>query len=195
MAGPDEGGWQAAEALAVKHVVRSRGVASAEVLDRRTTLPYLVEVLLPGGTTVRTLVHGGSVVEGGGLAGLGAYLRSLAFVAGRAPTAEDLLLLLQQFDAYPPVAGVEGYPPPSAYHYNEFADAELNPRLDFDASGARFTLCYALEVRPIPPGIAIGARIPGSQGTRPMARWTLAIPGNDAPTWTEERFRHPSGGR
>lgn len=113
-------------------------------------------------------VDAGQVVTARGLAAFDRFLRDSHAIAARSATADELMLLIQQFDAFPPHRNAQGQPAPRDYFHGKHAAPALLPRLDYADDGrAALTVHY----RNTDTGDA-----PGDSGdAMRVFAWTLAI--------------------
>ena len=117
-----------------------------------------------------------SVPAGGGLPALERHLRDGGDIAQHRATSEDVLALVERFEAFPPHRNAQGEPDPRNYFHGKYAPAGLRPHLDYlDAGRATFTMNY----RNTETGDA-----PGDSGTMRVYAWTLAIEPVAPLAWT-----------
>jgi len=145
-------------------------------------LPFLFDAILAKSSWV--LVHDGQVIEGGGLAKLGAYLDAIDVYADRALTADDVTDLLYVFQAFPPVDAMAGAP---EYYLTE-EGTELSVRATWRGHDLDLTLAYRLEA-PNVPGLQAGGMTTADSATWQMmvSFWTLHLRKGVLPRRTEER--------
>lgn len=122
-------------------------------------------------------VAGGRVVTARGLAALERFVRDSGGIAARTTTTDELMLLVQHFDAFPPHRNAQGEPDPRNYFHGPHAPAPLRPLLDHQGSGrAALTVNYRNTA-------------PGDSDAMRVFAWTLAIDPVAPMAWTM-RVRH-----
>jgi len=176
------GQWAEARAIAEQHADATEHAPPDKVREGNPRLPFLFDAILAKSSWV--LVHDGQVIEGGGLAKLGAYLDAIDVYADRALTADDVTDLLYVFQAFPPVDAMAGAP---EYYLTE-EGTELSVRATWRGHDLDLTLAYRLEA-PNVPGLQAGGMTTADSATWQMvvSFWTLHLRKGALPRWTEER--------
>jgi hypothetical protein len=173
-----QGQWDEARAIAERYADQKHHFPADKVRAANPRLPFLFDAALPGASWV--LVHDGRVVEGGGLADLGAYLDAIDVYADHALTTDDVTDLLYVFEALPPV------PPeavsPTSYVTDE--DGELAARASWHGHELDVRLAYIL--RYASPSDVVSEDT-SETWEMPVSFWTLHLRKGAVPTWTEER--------
>jgi len=131
----DPQAWKQAEAIA-------HAAAGAPVHKKSDLLPFL---FFTDDSRV-VLVHRGAVVNPKGPAEVGAYLRDLGIIDGKGPTINDIVYVLEVFDALPPITEV----PPTRYALSR--SSPLTSHVDHDGKTAKVVLNYILGDGPRPRG-------------------------------------------
>lgn len=170
--------WDDARAIAVAYVDATYHLPADKVRAENPRLPFLFTAALPGISSV--LVHDGKVVDGGGLAGLGTYLDAVDVYADHALTADDVLDLLYEFKAFPPVDPATGGP--NAYVTDE--GTALSMTIAWRGAEADFTLAYRLQPAEDPD---IDESEPEESSEMTASSWTLHLARGAEPRWTEAR--------
>jgi hypothetical protein len=171
--------WIAAEKL-VGDRFKKDGKPAHE-LRRHEHTPCLLTVRYTGGEDYK-LVWNGRIVDGKGLAKLGAYLKESRFLERHATPREDVETLVNLFDALPTRA------PGAGWNQGYFVDAkrypDMVPKLEFADGAARFILHY-------PEG---SGRHGGGESMFPeelrASKWTLTIPATYKLAWTMEYIHY-----
>jgi hypothetical protein len=153
----DPQAWKEAEAIATK---AAGGVPVRKQSDR---VPFLF--FSDDGHVV--LIHHGAIVTPKGPGEVGAYLRDIGIIDGKGPTIDDLVYLLEVFDALPPITDV----PPTNY-------ALGSSHVDHDGKTAKVVLEYVLGDGPRPRGEDLNVK-PSTL----IARAVLEIAKTGTPAW------------
>jgi len=176
---PSRAQWDEARAIAVAHVDATYHLPADKVRAENPRLPFLFKAALPGASSV--LVHGGKVVDGGGLAALGAYLDAVDVYAERALTADDVLDLLYEFESFPHVDAAAGSP--ETYVTDE--GTPLSMTVAWRGGDADFTLAYRLQAATDPDIDASDSEDDSTVTT--VSLWTLHLTRGVEPRWSEVR--------
>lgn len=125
-----------------------------------------------GSGVANVVVHDGKVVTDQGVAALGAYLQAIDALAEPKLDVEDMLVLLEVFQAYPEIEVM----PPDAFY--ALADKPaLYPKFDHTKSGGKLVVLY------IQPNRGGARRNPNLVQA---FRFTLKVPGNYKLAWSDD---------
>lgn len=167
------GEWAKAQEIALPWLKRHWRYRPKQV-EAEQQWPYMLRF-----DTYRTvLVHDGDVIESGaGLEALAGYLRGIRFLEREDLDAELVLEIVGYFDAYGPDRYRTDY-----YQPRTRAPAELYPRLEVGADGAKLVLHYQNRID-APPGVCV---LRPDHAIYFLDRWTLTIPRDYALSWKSE---------
>ncbi len=164
--------WERAEKIARAHT------PSTAPYERNPRVKYLFEV-----AHQHILVHDGEVVSGRGVSALSRYLAAVPQPERRAMLADDLVVLMREFGAFPPIQDRE----PLAYIHGHQADVSpdnLQPRLEWNGDRGAFRVYYDVTEH---------AYEKEDPDLRDIAEWTLAIAPDGTVVWTGRAIKYHLG--
>lgn len=164
--------WERAERIARTHI------SSTAHFEPNPRVKYLFKV-----AHQHILVHEGEVISRGGVSALTRYLAEVPQPERRAMLADDLVVLMRELDAFPPIEGRD----PLAYIHGHHADVSpdnLQPRLDWNGDHGAFRVYYDVTEH---------ANQKEDPDLRDIAEWTLVIASDGKVAWTERRLQYHLG--